>query len=278
MTNLPKISIVTPSYNQGKFLEQTILSVINQNYSNLEYIIMDGGSTDNSVEIIKKYEKYLIYWISAKDGGQSDAIGKGFAKANGDILGWLNSDDVYMPGALQKIAEAYLKSPIASIYTGGLCRGDADGNISRCFIPAISPDYFLKYGIIYFWQPSSFFNSADYKKIGGINPALHFRMDGDLIYRLLKINPNIVKINNMVSFFRIHDASKSTIALIIHDRELNDFLAHRKVSMYKWKLLNWAFKLYKIFIAVHIKSFFTTMQYLGKNIATVWNESSKHIL
>ena len=100
----PRISIVTPSFNQGRFLERTILSVLNQNYPNLEYIVMDGGSTDESVEIIKKYENYLAYWISEKDNGQSDAIKKGFQKSTGEILAWLNSDDIYLSGALRGVA------------------------------------------------------------------------------------------------------------------------------------------------------------------------------
>jgi glycosyltransferase involved in cell wall biosynthesis len=107
----PKISIVIPSYNQGKYLEETILSVINQNYPNLEYVIIDDGSTDNSVEIIKKYEKYLTYWVSEKDNGQSDAINKGLKKCTGEIFNWLNSDDYLETNALFKIAEAYKKIP-----------------------------------------------------------------------------------------------------------------------------------------------------------------------
>src|SRR4051812_48252088 len=101
--NLPKISIVTPTLNQGNFIEETILSVIGQNYPNLEYIILDGGSTDNTIEIIKKYEKHLAYWSSEPDKGQSDAINKGFKIATGDILGWINSDDYYMPGIFNHI-------------------------------------------------------------------------------------------------------------------------------------------------------------------------------
>jgi glycosyltransferase involved in cell wall biosynthesis len=102
-----KFSIVTPSYNQGQYLEKAILSVIEQDYPNLEYIIIDGGSTDNSLEIIKKYEKHLAYWVSEKDRGQSHAINKGFERASGDLFGWLNSDDYFAPDALKTVAEVY---------------------------------------------------------------------------------------------------------------------------------------------------------------------------
>src|SRR6056297_3391010 len=113
---LPKISIVTPSFNQGKFLEKTIKSVIDQNYPHLEYIIIDGGSTDSSLNIIKKYEKHLDYWISEPDRGQSHAINKGLNYCSGQIFNWINSDDYLEPGALFKVAEAWNQEPNAAAW------------------------------------------------------------------------------------------------------------------------------------------------------------------
>ena len=111
MSELPRISIVTPSYNQGRFIEETIQSVLGQGYPNVEYIIIDGGSTDNTVEIIRKYAKHLTYWVSEPDRGQSHAINKGLARCTGDLFGWINSDDVLMPGALEVVAEAWRRRP-----------------------------------------------------------------------------------------------------------------------------------------------------------------------
>ncbi|HVA98900.1 MAG TPA: glycosyltransferase family 2 protein [Bacteroidia bacterium] len=111
LANFPKITIVTSSFNQGEYLEETILSVLDQNYPNLEYIIIDGGSTDNSVEIIKKYEKQLTYWISEKDNGLYDALNKGFSKSTGEIMAWINSDDLYHKKSLFTVAEIFSTFP-----------------------------------------------------------------------------------------------------------------------------------------------------------------------
>src|SRR4051794_2419788 len=107
MSQLPRITIVTPSFNQGQYLEQTLRSVLDQGYPNLEHIVVDGGSTDESVEVIKRYADRLAWWVSEKDAGQSDAINKGFARATGDVYGYINSDDFLYPGALEAVAKAY---------------------------------------------------------------------------------------------------------------------------------------------------------------------------
>ncbi|GAG29700.1 unnamed protein product, partial [marine sediment metagenome] len=116
----PLVLIVTPSYNQAQFLESTILSVLNQNYPNLEYIIIDGGSTDGSIEIIKRYQKYLAYWISEKDEGQADAINKGFEKSTGQILAWINSDDTYLPETLFRVAKHFQQHQKADLVFGNI--------------------------------------------------------------------------------------------------------------------------------------------------------------
>src|SRR4030067_2556851 len=124
----PLVSIVTPSYNQAEFLEKTILSVINQDYPRLEYFVMDGGSTDGSLEIIKRFEHRITNWISEPDRGQSDAINKGWSMASGDIFAWLNSDDMYAPGAVQAAVQAFRENPEAGMVYGDAILVDRDGN------------------------------------------------------------------------------------------------------------------------------------------------------
>src|SRR5450432_2074637 len=124
-----RISVVTPSYQQAQFLERTIKSVLDQNYPNLEHIVIDGGSKDGSVEIIQKYADRFAYWVSERDKGHGDALNKGFSRCTGDILCWLNSDDTFLPGALHRVAEAAEKDPAANFFFGDIHFIDADDNI-----------------------------------------------------------------------------------------------------------------------------------------------------
>jgi glycosyltransferase involved in cell wall biosynthesis len=185
----PRISIVTPSYNQGQYLEETIQSILSQNYPNLEYIIIDGGSTDSSVDIIKRYSKYLAFWVSEKDKGQSDAINKGFAKATGDIFTWLNSDDLYNPGVLFQVADYWTKHPDCRFLTGDGEYVDPTGRIRWYYYkagPFSHTDLFHTCKGIRLLQPSVFFGRDAFVQAGGLENDLYYAMDLDLWLRILR--------------------------------------------------------------------------------------------
>lgn len=214
----PKISIVTPSYNQGKFIEETIRSVIVQNYPNLEFIIMDGGSTDESVEIIKKYEPWLTYWVSEKDKGQSDAVYRGFEKATGDIIAWINSDDYYLPNAFKHVAHTYIEEK-ADFIGGGIYYIQENGKI-RQRVKGYTQDFnsLLCFGQ-YLAQPACFWSREAFFKVGGFDRTLRFSFDYDLFVRLTKQYKQ-KKLNKYVAVFREHsEAKSSTIWLEVGSKE-----------------------------------------------------------
>ncbi len=210
--NFPKISIVTPSYNQGQYIEQTIQSVLGQDYPNLEYIIIDGGSTDNSGEIIKKYEKHLAYWVSEKDKGQSDAINKGISRATGEIFNWLNSDDFYSPGVLQEVANSF--SAGVDVVCGKVRFHYADGSTAFTTAFPHSDNVMEVISSTKFVQQSTFFPLKFIKEVNGVNPELHYSMDFELwlkylfIYGLSGVKNN----DKVIANFRIHGASKTYLS------------------------------------------------------------------
>ena len=211
MNNIvPKISIVTPSLNQGKYLEKTILSVLNQNYPNLEYIIIDGGSTDNSVDIIRKYEKQLTYWVSEPDRGQSHAINKGFALSTGVLLGWLNSDDNLSAGALKAVAERYLNdTTVGAIVGAGQLvneKGDLLNHSSSFDITIETLYHWLTRG---FWQPSCFITRKAWENCGPLDESLHFAMDLDLWFRIVRLY-RFSRTGAMLSTSLKHSKAKTT--------------------------------------------------------------------
>ena len=207
--NFPKISIVIPSYNQGQFLEETILSVVSQDYPNLELFVVDGASKDNSVDIIKKYESHITWWVSEKDKGQSDAINKGFAKATGEIVTWLCSDDLYTPGTLKKVAEYFSQQDesVGLIY-GGITTFKNGVDLKSNWGYKESPIERYLAGMA-FSQPAAFYKKIYLDKIGGrVNEQLHYGMDFDLFCRLAMVC-SFVRVEDIFAKYRLHYQSKS---------------------------------------------------------------------
>ena len=206
-SDYPKISIVTPSYNQARFLERTILSVLNQNYPNLEYIIIDGGSTDGSIEIIKKYGKYLAYWISEKDEGQSDAINKGFNKSTGEILAWQNSDDIYLPGVFKQIAEIY-NAKKCEIIMGDIAHISKDDVPIRTLRYGPWPKYGLKNVGMLISSQATFWTRDLHMKCEPIRKDLHYAFDTEYFYRLVSNAKKVEHIPEILGCFRIYSNAK----------------------------------------------------------------------
>jgi glycosyltransferase involved in cell wall biosynthesis len=203
----PKISIVTPSYNQGVYIEETIRSVLLQNYPNIEFIIIDGGSADESVEIIKKYDSWLKFWVSEPDKGQTHAINKGFKMVTGEVTNWLNSDDYYVKGALQKIGIATYRKPEIDFFHGSgfyirdgkiwSAKKHFDHMGARCFVH-----------FCYDLQPSCFYRTRVFEEIGFLDEDMFLQMDTEFFIRIA-LNFRMERLNEDITFFRQHEKRKS---------------------------------------------------------------------
>ena len=201
------VSIITPSYNQAPFLEQTIQSVFEQDYPSIEYVVVDGGSTNNSAEIIKKYADRLAYWISERDSGQAEAINKGFARANGEILAWLNSDDYYMHNTVSAVVRCFEQNPDVVMLYGDMLAVDGEGQtINVLKYQQLSLEDLLCFQII--GQPSVFFRRSALEKTGLLDPSFHFMLDHHLWIRLAQ-QGRILHIPQVWSAARYHPQAKN---------------------------------------------------------------------
>lgn len=210
----PRISIITPSYNQAGFLAQAIESVLDQGYPNLEYMVLDGGSTDGSIEIIRRYEKHLAFWESAPDRGQSHAVNKGFRRATGELVAWMNSDDYYLPGAFAAVAEAHREVSAADrppgFFFGTGIRVDREGGLIGSFWPhkPVFDHAALVYGFDYILQPTVFIRRDPLFSVGLLDEGLRYCMDYDLWIRLAREHP-AVPVDHPVAASREYLETKS---------------------------------------------------------------------
>ncbi len=206
-SNSPLVSIITPSFNQAKYLEDTIQSVLDQNYANLEYILVDGGSTDTSVDIIRKYDDRLAWWVSEKDSGQAEAINKGLSHATGEIVAWLNSDDIYLPGTISAVVRAFEENPDVALVYGNMLAVDENGetiNILR--YEQLNLEDLLCFQII--GQPAVFFRRDALEKAGDLDPTYHFLLDHHLWLRIA-MQGRILHVDQTWAAARYHAEAKN---------------------------------------------------------------------
>jgi len=232
MTSYPLVSIVTPSYNQARYLERTIESVLGQSYPNIEYFVVDGGSQDNSVDIIRKYQDRITWWVSEPDQGQTDAINKGFARSKGDYLAYLNSDDTYEHNAVTEVVDFFKSHPDVGMVYGDANFIDSEGEIIGKFNAKQTSYKRLRRGGVYIPQQAAFWRGELWLQVGPLDPRFYFAMDYDLWVRLARVT-QIRYTPKLWANFRLHDDAKTIFAdsrcwpemLQIHKRDGGSWLS-----------------------------------------------------
>lgn len=247
MYNNPLISLVTPSYNQGQFIEETILSVLKQTYKNIQYIVVDGGSTDNTMEVINKYRDQIDIIIHEKDKGQSDAINKGFKLAKGELVGWINSDDVLYPDCVEKIVELYNINPDGAIfYCSELDWIDEHGTfLTKKKIHISHRDYLLNNNSTLI-QQGSFYSNKLVKKINYLDENIYYCMDLDLWLRLLNHGKIYQLKGATYSAFRIYSGTKTDSGEAKFLRNIKEVILRHGGKWYSRNMIRHYYYLFKL--------------------------------
>ena len=263
MTDQPLVTIITPSFNQARFLEATIQSVLSQDYARIEYMIVDGGSTDGSVELIRKYalvedreqaprlqNHSIAWWVSEKDRGQTDAINKGFARAGGEILAWINSDDTYEPGAVRAAVRYLQDHPEIGMVYGDCNFINEEGRVIGKFGSAQTNYRLLRQGYAHIPQQTMFFRADLWRQVGPLDPTFYFAMDYDLWTRIAACS-EIKYVPQTWANFRLHTSGKTMAAddrcwpemIRVHYRDGGSFFSRIVAKYYIRKLIaplwNW---------------------------------------
>lgn len=225
----PRFTLVTPTYNQADYIEETIRSVLLQGYPNLEYIVMDGGSTDDTRRILQHYDSHITYWVSEPDNGQAHAINKGFNRSTGEIMGWLNSDDVLEPGALKAVAETFMQKSHVNVVTGFRRLMDADSQFIRNWFIWSPQPYWLQRGCV-IAQETTFWRRLVWQAIGGIDESYQFAMDYEYWQRMLQAGYRFHMIHQYLGRFREHEAGKSSAWMDIRARDLARIYQHYGIA------------------------------------------------
>ncbi len=206
----PKVSIITPSFNQGRFLEAAIQSVLGQTYPNIEYIVVDGGSKDESLEVIKAYRSRFAWWVSEKDRGHADALNKGFSHATGEILAWLNSDDLYFPNAVAEAVSVLQEHPEVGMVYGDAQLIDDTGAMVGQFAARQTDYRRMLRGSVHIPQATTFFRAALWRQVGPLDLSLFFSFDYDLWVKLAKAS-QLLYVPKRWAQFRIHESGKTIV-------------------------------------------------------------------
>lgn len=223
-----RISVVMPSYNQGQFLDASIRSLIEQDYADKELIFIDGGSTDETLEIFETYKDHFAHFVSEKDLGQSDALQKGFDRASGDVLTWLNTDDLLLPNALHQVRAEYEANPKIECVFGNVVWVDSDNQIMRCRKGGQVKPWLTKMGRLTPFGPSAFFKAEALRRVGGLNLDFHYSMDTELWWRFCLDGVKFSRLRDYTWAFRRYPESKTSGYLFNENKDYRNHPEYRR--------------------------------------------------